>query len=67
MYTHIKGLNIEDYVNYGNVTKTVYGNNTEVFVNYSDNDANIDSVTVSANSYTVIVNDETVLTGGALK
>ena len=64
MYSYIKGLYIEDYVNYGNVTKTVYGNNTAVFVNYSDSDANIDSVTVGAYGYTVVVEGKQVLTGG---
>lgn len=66
-YSHIKGLYIEDYVNYGNVSKTVYGNNTEVFVNYGDSETQIDSVTVAANGYTVVVNGKTVLSGGALK
>ncbi len=67
VYSYIKGFFIEDYKNYGNVTETVYSNDTKVFVNYSNSVANMDSVTVEPYGYTVVVGGKTVLSGGALK
>jgi len=66
-YSHIKDLYIENYINYGSKTKTVYSNGTEVLVNYGEEDSKIGDVTVKAESYVVVANGRSLLTGGAVQ
>ncbi len=64
IHSYIKDANIKDYVNSGNITKTVYSNDTVVLVNYSESDTKIDGFNVQKRGYTVVANSKAVLTGG---